>query len=153
MKILENFQSNQSLSINFSSLHDDFNAWSKQWKDDEGYQLLINYINLYLKETCFFPYASSWHGPVITNKPNLPADWSIHQIVCSGPNLEYWRHGLILTKKDTFYKKRAFRILSTPIQTLLFMILQKNKYTCSGPPVFKNGSCRVRFFKLILCHK
>ena len=29
----------------------------------------------------------------------------------------------------------------------------KNKYSCSRPPAFKSGSCRLRFSQLFLCYK
>ena len=30
---------------------------------------------------------------------------------------------------------------------------KKNKYSCSGSPAFKSGSCRLRFSQLLLCYK
>ena len=33
------------------------------------------------------------------------------------------------------------------------LALYYNKYSCSGPPAFKSGSCRLRFSKLFLYYK
>ena len=43
--------------------------------------------------------------PLVLKRSSQTKEKSIHQIVCSGPNLKYWRHGLILTKKVLFTRK------------------------------------------------
>ena len=41
--------------------------------------------------------------------------------------------------------------VSLATKTFLFLLKThtKNKYSCSGPPAFKSGSCRLRFFLIV----
>ena len=46
--------------------------------------------------------------------------------------------------------------VSSATKTFLFLLRnthKRNKYSCSVPPIFKSGSCRLGFSELFLCYK
>ena len=62
---------------------------------------------------------------------------------------------ILFRKKSKAEKQCSFLKPTTLLNSGNFKWKQqeKDKYSCSGPPAFKGGSCRERFFELLLCYK
>ena len=70
-----------------------------------------------------------------------------------------WLKGGVLNRGRYIKEGGAFfklgRIIHIKIQNFVIFASQIkiNKYSCSGPPTFKSGSCKLRFSYLFLCCK